>query len=281
MFSKESVKTTGWVTLVSGVASVVTWLLIHFGGGGSVPTPPPLPKPDENVPITVAKEFYCEPGSSIIIEPKYIGAIKWSIPSPFEDKLKIYPFPANEKAVVNVNRFTTGTVYVAINGAYTDKDGKNLPTDVIYVRINTSKGPNPGPGPTPNPNPQPNPSPVLPDGKYKLSAAVYNSVLKNVLQENRGVSAALASNYAGIASKIAAGGYDSSKNVQQDILTETTAGNQQAFKDAKLPKETWDPFFNDLQDVTYKLYTDRLLATKEDFTIAWREISTGLTATSR
>lgn len=272
MFSKDNAKKAGWVTLISGITSVITWLLLYLGGNNH--PSPPLPKPDENAPISVATEFYCQPGDSIIIEPKYIGSIKWSIPTPYNDKLRLFPFPNNEKAVVNVTPSTSGPVYVAINGAYLDKDGKNLPTDVIYIRINTDKSP----GPNPVPVPVPTPPPSFPDGKYKLSAFTYNSVISNVQPNYRNASQAFSRNYIGISSKIAAGAYNSSKNVQEDILKETTELNRKTLDDLRIPRTTWDQFFLSLQDNTYGMWQRRELTTKEDFGTAWQEIGIGFAA---
>lgn len=263
--TKDNAKQVGWTTFVSAFVSIVTFIVATFGTGGKPSPAPYLPKPDENVPISVAKEYYCEAGSSIVIEPKFIGAIKWSVPTPFQDKLKLFSFPNNEKAFINVNKDVTGIVYIAINGAYKDKDGAFLPTEVIYVKINTAKGPNPGPVPTP----------TFPDGKYKLSKSTYDLVLKTVNPEYRHVASNFAKNYEGIASKIAAGGYNSSKSAQTDILSDTTEANKASLKELQVDGKNWDSFFTAFSEVVYNLYQARSMVTKEDFEVAWREISQG------
>ena len=279
MTKTEAVKTGGWVSALTVTLTVLTMFASQMSGctkPGPTP-PPPLPTPDEVSPIVVQKEYQCEPGRTITIEPKFLGSIEWSVPPMYEKYVSVTPFPAKDKAVVNL--FGTNTAYIAINGVYKDKDGVYVPSSIVYVKIFSANNPNPEPvPPTPNPNPPPVPPLVFPDGQFKLSAFSYNNVMSLVGQENRGVASALAKNYEGIAAKIAAGAYNTDKKAQENILKETTELNRASLKAANVAVATWEPFFNSLQNETYSLYENRKMVSLDDFKNAWQEISVGLSA---
>lgn len=286
MFSKENVKSATWSALVAAIVSVVMWVgtYLNKGGGDDKPKPPipvPVPvEPSEQNPIVVNSDGYpCEPGSTVLISPKFIGQIKWSVPPMFENRLKIYPF--EDKAIVNINSGATGTFYVAINGAFT-KDGKSVPSGVVYVKIPTSQSPEPNPNP--NPKPVPPPPPVFPDGKYKLAQFTYNSVITNVPAEyQKGPSAEFANNYSGISSKIVAGGFNgyTGSTMIQAILKDTTSANQDSLKNLKVDPKHWDTFFVSLQDELWGKYQGKTLNTQEEFATAWNEIAVGFKAVSK
>lgn len=271
---KNDIKTVGWVSVVNGIIGFFIWLAIHLSNGKNPSPTPPLPSPDDNIPIVVQKEYTCEPGRTILIEPKYLGSIVWSVPPVYQNDVNVIPFPNNEKAVVNL--YSDKYVYIAINGSYENKDKKFVPADVVYVKIGP-KGFNPTP---PEPQPPvpipPQPTPVIPDGKYGLSKTVYVTAMKNVSSPARKAAPGLVSSYTGISAKIAAGGYNSVPNFQKAILEETTESNRQALANAKISDKEWETFFISLQDTTYQLYQDRKLVNKNDFKTAWDEIALGL-----
>lgn len=281
MISKEKVKNATWSALVAAIVTIVMWVGTYLGNGDDrKPTPvPPNPTPVEPTelnPIVVNKDgYFCEPGSTVVISPKFIGQIKWSVPPVYEDKLKIYPF--EDKAIVNANPSATGTLYVAINGIVPTKDGKFAPTDVVYVKIPTTKQPDPNP-------PVPNPPPLLPDGKYKLAQFAYKAVIGNVPPEyQKAPSAAFANNYSGVSSKIAAGGFNSfsGNSMVQAILKDTTEANQESLKSLNVDPKYWDTFFVLLQDELWGKYQGKTLNTKEEFKQAWDEIAVGFKAVSK
>lgn len=278
MFSKENVKVGALASIISAVVSGILWLATHFGGGGNTPgpQPSPIPLPDETKPIAVASEVYCAPGTTVAIEPKFIGSIEWSVPPPYEKKIKAYPF--DDKLIVNVVPGVNEPIYVAISGIHTKKDGKAAASSVVYVKINTSEGPQP------KPNPVPPPPPILPDGKYKLSKLVYNSVISNVPSDLRkGPSGEFQKNYEGIASKIVAGGYSGymGSTMIQAILKDTTEANQSSLKNLGASITPWEPVFVSLQDELWNNYQGKKLNTSDEFATAWREIAVGFDATAK
>jgi hypothetical protein len=144
-------------------------------------------------------------------------------------------------------------------------------------------GPNPPPGPQP---PGPVPPVVFPDGKYKLSAFTFDAVNASVPVEQRAKgAAALAENFAGIASKIAAGGYkesnagtiyETSSGALTAALKETQQGNTDSLAKAKVSKDAWVKFLQALSDKIYSLYQAKSLNTVADLKTAWDEVVIGL-----
>lgn len=116
--------------------------------------------------------------------------------------------------------------------------------------------------------------PVFPDGKYKLASTTWKIANDKVSAEAKVAAKNLASSYRGIAAKIAAGGILKI----EDVLAQTPTSNITALTNAGVKKEEWAPALKELEDVVFKLYTDKKIVTLEDFKIAWNEIAEGLSA---
>jgi hypothetical protein len=144
----------------------------------------------------------------------------------------------------------------------------------VIVDIGGS-GPGPNPGPDPNPNPV---DPTFPDGVFKLASKSYSFAKDKVASGNTRALAAqeLAKSFSAQAAKIAAGQELTKSEDIKKVLEETTSSNQAALKKVNVTKEVWDAFFVSLQDEIYSLYESGKLKTKNDFVVAWKEISEGL-----
>jgi len=163
------------------------------------------------------------------------------------------------------------TVLASVSYLYTDKkDGQIVDADVRSALLSATL--QLGDGPAPPPDPQPNVDPVFPDGKYKLSAAVWKLAKDKVPADGLAGGAALAQSFKTMQSQIAAGRFQK----VEDVLKETTLSNRKALDTAGVSRDKWDAFFSEFQEVIYKLYTDKKVANMADFATAWGEIAAGL-----
>lgn len=120
--------------------------------------------------------------------------------------------------------------------------------------------------------PVPTPDPVFPAGKYNLSELSYKWAMQvNPIVRKQG-AAALASSFEGIAAAIAAG---TIKDVKL-VLTETRKANNDALQQVNISPAHWEGFSGSLQKYLFSLHNDKKLVTLSDYTVAWREITTGL-----
>jgi hypothetical protein len=121
---------------------------------------------------------------------------------------------------------------------------------------------------------EPESEPEFGESKYQLSKFVYDGVKNIKLSKSDRVKqcAAIASSFDGIAAAIAAG----TIATLEDILKKTAESNRFALTKSGGDRTKWEPLFTEIQEKLFDLYKTSKMQTKEDFAIAWREISSGL-----
>jgi len=121
---------------------------------------------------------------------------------------------------------------------------------------------------------EPEVEPEFGESKYQLSKFVYDGVKSiNLSKSDRAKQcAAIASSFDGIAAAIAAG----TIATLEDILKKTAESNKFALTKSGGDRAKWEPLFAEIQENLFNLYKTNQMQTKEDFSIAWREISSGL-----
>lgn len=125
------------------------------------------------------------------------------------------------------------------------------------------------------------PEPVIPElepefgeSKYGLSKFIYGSVKKISIPKTEKVKqcSILATSFETVSFAIAAG----TIGTLEEILKKTTESNKAALSRVGGDRAKWEPTFVEIQDKLFNLYTDNKMVTKEDFSIAWKEIALGL-----
>lgn len=128
----------------------------------------------------------------------------------------------------------------------------------------------------PDTPPEPNPEvePEFGESKYQLSKFVYDGAKSIKISKTDKVKqcVAIASSFDSIAAAVAAGTIGS----LEDILKKTAESNKNALTKSGGDRTKWEPLFTDIQEKLFDLYKTSKMQTKEDFAIAWREISFGL-----
>jgi len=122
--------------------------------------------------------------------------------------------------------------------------------------------------------PEPGVEPEFGESKYELSKFVYDNVkvLKISKSDKAKQSAAIATSFDSMAAAIAAG----TISTLEDILKKTAESNKSALTKSGGDRTKWEPLFTEIQEKLFNLYKTNKMQTKEDFSIAWREISSGL-----
>lgn len=121
---------------------------------------------------------------------------------------------------------------------------------------------------------EPEVEPEFTDSKYNLSKFAYENakLVKLSKQDKVKQCAAIAASFDGIAAAIAAGAI----TTLEDILKKTAESNKSALTRSGGDKVKWEPLFTGIQERLFDLYKTNKMQTKEDFSIAWGEISSGL-----
>jgi hypothetical protein len=121
---------------------------------------------------------------------------------------------------------------------------------------------------------EPEAEPEFGESKYQLSKFVYDGVksIKLSKSDRAKQCAAIASSFDGIAAAIAAG----TIATLEDILKKTAESNRFALTKSGGDRAKWESLFTEIQEKLFDLYKTNKMQTKEDFAIAWREISSGL-----
>jgi hypothetical protein len=108
---------------------------------------------------------------------------------------------------------------------------------------------------------EPEVEPEFGESKYGLSKFIYDKQ-----------STAIATSFDSMAAAIAAG----TIATLEDILKKTAESNKFALTKSGGDRTKWEPLFTEIQEKLFDLYKTSKMQTKEDFAIAWREISSGL-----
>ena len=126
----------------------------------------------------------------------------------------------------------------------------------------------------PDAPPEPEIEPEFGESKYQLSKFVYDGVknIKLSKSDKTKQCASIASSFDGIAAAIAAG----TITTLEEILKKTAESNKFALTKSGGDRTKWEPLFTEIQEKLFDLYKASKMQTKEDFAIAWREISSGL-----
>lgn len=163
---------------------------------------------------------------------------------------------------------TPGRYTFVLVAASAEKDGK--PLVAVARHVLTIGDPQPGPDPQPPTPPEPEPLPV---GKYGLARLARDRAgeVDQPATQRRASAAALAGSFESIAGAIAAGAL----RAPTEILAATRAGNVSALGAAR---PHWEPWAEALRVKLNELADDGQLVQPEEYTIAWREIATGLRA---
>ena len=121
---------------------------------------------------------------------------------------------------------------------------------------------------------EPEVEPEFGESKYQLSKFVYDGVknIKLSKSDRTKQCAAIATSFDGIAAAIAAG----TIATLEDILKKTAESNKFALTKSGGDRAKWETLFTEIQEKLFDLYKTNKMQTKEDFSIAWREISFGL-----
>lgn len=167
--------------------------------------------------------------------------------------------------------------YVEVSAVYVfcvkDKDKVKISTYVNRLEslvkvIGDVPNPEP-PGPLP-PDPD---TPIFPDGRYKLSKAVYDSALKYIPETNRQKGATASANaYKSVSAAIAAG----TVKTITEALQEVRKLNDSNLNAVGISAGTWNAFGVTLQTVLYDLYDKNQIVTVSDMRDAFLEIAAGL-----
>ena len=121
--------------------------------------------------------------------------------------------------------------------------------------------------------PSPEVEPEFTDSKYQLSKFIYDGLKPVKLSKSDKIKqcTAIASSFDGIAAAIAAG----TIATLEDILKKTAESNKAALTRSGGDRAKWETLFTDIQEKLFSLYQTGKMQTKEDFSIAWKEISLG------
>jgi len=121
---------------------------------------------------------------------------------------------------------------------------------------------------------EPEAEPEFGESKYQLSKFVYDGVKNIKLSKSDKAKQcnAIASSFDGIAAAIAAG----TIATLDEILKKTAESNKFALTKSGGDRAKWESLFTEIQEKLFDLYKTNKMQTKEDFAIAWREISSGL-----
>jgi hypothetical protein len=121
---------------------------------------------------------------------------------------------------------------------------------------------------------EPEVEPEFGESKYGLSKFIYDNVkvLKISKSDKVKQSTAIATSFDSMAAAIAAG----TIATLEDILKKTAESNKFALTKSGGDRTKWEPLFTEIQEKLFDLYKTSKMQTKEDFAIAWREISSGL-----
>lgn len=167
-------------------------------------------------------------------------------------------------------------VFASVSYLYVVKDGDKFVEAAVKSQFLTVTV-DIGGGNEPDPVPNPDPDPTFPDGTYKLSAKSYSLAKDKVVGDKRKEAATeLSKSFSAQAAKIAAGNELLNANDIKKVLEETTVSNREALKRAGVSIDVWNDFFVSLQEEVFNLYSSGKLKTKNEFSVAWREISEGL-----
>jgi len=163
-------------------------------------------------------------------------------------------------------------VIVSITHLYVVKDNEKLleaATRTNFISTDVFIG-----EPEPDTPPEPEVEPEFGESKYQLSKFIYDNVkiLKISKSDKVKQSAAIATSFDSMAAAIAAG----TIATLEDILKKTAESNKLALTKSGGDRTKWEPLFTEIQEKLFDLYKTNKMQTKEDFAIAWREISSGL-----
>lgn len=227
--------------------------------------------------------------SKVVTPPKNFVSytVEWKVfDGGFEKK-----FYKNEDGIY----FGSGTtkrkviVFASVSYLYVVKDGDKfveagVKSQFLSITVDIGKDednvvPPTPPGPNPNPPTPPTPEPTFEDGQFKLAAKAYKIANDKVVGDRKAAATALSKVFSGKAAKLA--GLNPGVMTAGDIkkfLEETTADNKAALTAIKVSPDVWDSFGTALQEEIYGLYSSDKLKTGADFSAAWREIASGLSA---
>jgi len=163
-------------------------------------------------------------------------------------------------------------VIVSITHLYVVKDNEKLleaATRTNFISTDVFIGEQ-----EPDTPPEPEIEPEFGESKYQLSKFIYENVklLKISKSDKAKQSAAIATSFDSMAAAIAAG----TISTLEDILKKTAESNKLALTKSGGDRTKWEPLFTEIQEKLFDLYKTNKMQTKEDFAIAWREISSGL-----
>lgn len=163
-------------------------------------------------------------------------------------------------------------VIVAVTHLYVVKENEKLveaATRTNFVSTDVFIG-----EPEPDTPSEPEVEPEFGESKYQLSKFVYDSVKNIKLSKTDKIkqSTAIATSFDSMAAAIAAG----TIATLEDILKKTAESNKLALTKSGGDRTKWEPLFTEIQEKLFDLYKTNKMQTKEDFAIAWREISFGL-----
>jgi hypothetical protein len=121
--------------------------------------------------------------------------------------------------------------------------------------------------------PSPEVEPEFEESKYQLSKFIYDGLKPIKLSKSDKIkqSIAIASSFDGIAAAVAAG----TIGTLEEILKKTAESNKAALVRSGGDRTKWEPLFAQIQEKLFDLYKTNKMQTKEDFSIAWKEISFG------
>lgn len=121
---------------------------------------------------------------------------------------------------------------------------------------------------------EPEVEPDFGESKYQLSKFAYDNAKNIKISKSDKIKqcSAIATSFDSIAAAIAAG----TITTLEDILKKTAESNKLALTRSGGDRTKWEPLFTDVQEKLFDLYKTSKMQTKEDFSIAWREISSGL-----
>jgi hypothetical protein len=162
-------------------------------------------------------------------------------------------------------------VIVSITHLYVVKEGDKLVETAIrtnFISTDIFIGEE-----EPDVPPSPEIEPEFTDSKYQLSKFIYDGLKPVKLSKLDKIKqcTAIASSFDSIAAAIAAG----TITTLEDILKKTAESNKAALMRSGGDRAKWEALFTDIQEKLFSLYQSGKMQTKEDFSIAWKEISLG------
>ncbi len=153
-----------------------------------------------------------------------------------------------------------------------------LTSDIVKYDVQIVGAPNPNPPPTPIPVPPKPTPPVIPDGQFKLGQTAYDA-LAGVKSPNKGV----------VAGKLADSYYNTALGIDKKTyanLAEAYAALRKSNANVVLttPGENlniWIPFDDAVRKAVFNLYLGKKLVSLSDYSLAWKEIASGISAYSK